>query len=247
MYAFQYGRNIVPAAPASAAMIPSAFQIWVRPRDLRGSIGSTTQLRSRWQCFHPRTFVTRLLPAPAQLLKEEITPQWAYQTRSIFRSGKAISKPTSRMAKMLDVLATDHNAPASRARRLDVVSHEGLEIRIPFPQDSRQRPARHEDAQTMPGECTKGETPIVTNLVGASAAPTRIRPSSTHYSDTCRDREFDFAPQEVSTWLPIFYLQLFLGPDPLSLVNKNQNAHHQDHDGYPELEHQITSLQVCHY
>src|ERR1700730_9675637 len=89
-----------------------------------------------------------------------------------FHSGKAMLKPTSRMAKIVMVLATAHRHPAKTAqirrcgaRRMSAWIDDVPRINAGTLQRARKTPI------TMISEMTMGEIPTETSLVGASAAP----------------------------------------------------------------------------
>ena len=81
-------------------------------------------------------------------------------------------RPTSRMAKMVSVLATAQRQPASSAQMIKCgarATSARTEV-VPRTRAGRLQRARNTPT-TMINEITIGEMPMVTSLVGASAAP----------------------------------------------------------------------------
>ena len=110
-----------------------------------------------------------------------------------FHRGKAMLRPTSRMAKMVMVLATAQRHPARMAqmircgaRRTSARMEDVPRMRAGTLQRARKTPT------TMISEITRGETPMETNLVGASAAPSHapaVKPERMPRSCSLRARE----------------------------------------------------------
>src|ERR1043166_2544087 len=100
----------------------------------------------------------------------------------LFQSGKAMLRPTSRTAKMVSVLATAHKQPASTAQtmRWGAWRRSSRTKAVPWIRAGRLQRAR-KTPRTIASDTTTGETPMVTSLVGASAAPSQapaVRPHS---------------------------------------------------------------------
>src|ERR1044071_871214 len=98
----------------------------------------------------------------------------------LFQSGKAMLRPTSRTAKMVSVLATAHKQPASTAQtmRCGAWRRSSRTKAVPWIRAGRLQRAR-KTPRTIASDTTTGERPMVTSLVGASAAPSQapaVRP-----------------------------------------------------------------------
>src|SRR6185312_3796230 len=89
-----------------------------------------------------------------------------------FHNGKAIARPTSRIANTVSVFATAQRAPASSAQtiRCFLRIRSAITYRVPLSRVGRVQRAVNTPA-TMHRETAKGERPVLTSLVGASAAP----------------------------------------------------------------------------
>src|ERR1017187_6209441 len=90
----------------------------------------------------------------------------------VFHKGNAIVKPTSRMAKTVRVLATAHNMPARIAQTMRCLFsiRSATTYLVPFRRVGRVHRAVKTPA-TMHSEIEYGDSPALTNFVGASAAP----------------------------------------------------------------------------
>ena len=110
-------------------------------------------------------------------------PQKMPTSELVFQSGKAMARPTSRMAKTVRVLATAHSIPARIAMgmRWRLLARSAKTLRVPLSSVGRVQRAVKTPA-TMQSEMAKGDRPVLTSLVGASAAPSHTpaaRPQST--------------------------------------------------------------------
>src|SRR5258705_1973907 len=140
----------------------------------------------------PNTPSQRRRPAWRNSLKKR-KPQRMPSRLLEFHRGNAMLRPTSRMAKMVIVLATAQRHPARMAqmircgaRRTSARMEEVPRMRAGTLQRARKTPT------TMISEITRGETPIETSLVGASAAPSHapaVKPERMPRSCNLRARE----------------------------------------------------------
>ena len=137
----------------------------------------------------PSTFIQSFVAEPRSSLNSS-QPQNSPTRLLVFHSGKAMERPTSRMAKTVSVLATAHNMPARMAQTM----RWGFSLRsmrtkpVPLRATGTVQRATKTPA-TMPSEMMKGEKPIVTSLVGASAAPSHAPAASPHITPSwCRER-----------------------------------------------------------
>src|ERR1700736_5572977 len=119
----------------------------------------------------PRTRVQLAAPPPRSSLKSS-HPQKRPTRQLAFQSGKAMARPTSRMAKTVRVLATAQRAPARTAqtmrwglRAMSVKTKPVPLTRVGMVQRATKTPI------TMQREMANGEKPAVTSLVGAAALP----------------------------------------------------------------------------
>ena len=101
----------------------------------------------------------------------------------VFQRGKAIVRPTSRIANTVRVLATAHNAPARMAQTIKCLFsfRSTTTERVPLSNVGMVHRAI-KTPETMHNEIANGENPEFTSLVGASAAPSHTpaaRPQST--------------------------------------------------------------------
>src|SRR5215470_7637576 len=141
----------------------------------------------------PRTPSHRCQPALRNSLKNR-KPQKMPSRLLEFHSGKAMLSPTSRIAKMVSVLATAHKHPARTAqttrcgaRRTSARTDEVPRTSAGTLQRARKTPS------TITSETTIGERPMVTSLVGASAAPSHapaVKPERMPMSWSLRARAF---------------------------------------------------------
>ena len=92
----------------------------------------------------------------------------------IFHNGKAMLRPTSRIAKMVSVLATAHRHPAStpQTTRCGACRRSHPICPVPRTNAGKLQRARNTPA-TISSEITTGDIPTLTSLVGASAAPSQ--------------------------------------------------------------------------
>ena len=90
----------------------------------------------------------------------------------LFHSGKAMLRPTSRIAKIVSVFATAHKQPASTAHtiRCGAWRKSALMYDVPWINAGKLQRARNTPI-TIASETITGERPSATSLVGASAAP----------------------------------------------------------------------------
>src|SRR5689334_5487969 len=111
--------------------------------------------------------------APRSSLKNTI-PQMIPSRLLLFHSGKAMLKPTSRTAKIVSVLATAHRHPARIAHtiRCGAWRRSAAMYDVPWMSAGSDHRARKTPI-TIVSEITTGESPRVTSLVGASAAPSQ--------------------------------------------------------------------------
>ena len=139
----------------------------------------------------PSTVSHRRAPALRSSLNS-VTPQKMPMRLFMFHSGKAMLSPTSRMAKMVRVLATAQRHPASTAHTTRCGAWRRSHPTCPVPRTSAgtlQR-ARNTPA-TISNEMTTGEIPSVTSLAGASAAPSHApapKPQRMPSDCSCRRR-----------------------------------------------------------
>ncbi len=129
------------------------------------------------------------MPEPRSSLKSS-QPQKRPTRLLVFHSGKAMDRPTLRTAKMVSVLATAHNIPASSAQTMRCgLSRRSAKIK-PVPLSSVGTVQRATKAPiTMPMEMRKGENPALTSLVGASAVPSQTAAVSPQKTPSlCRER-----------------------------------------------------------
>ena len=137
----------------------------------------------------PSTFAHPLKPEPRSSLKSS-QPQNKPTRLLMFHSGKAMARPTLRTAKMVSVLATAHNIPASSAHTMRCGLSRRSANRNPVPLSSVGTVQRATNAPiTMPMEMRNGENPAFTSLVGASAVPSQTAAASPQKTPSlCRDR-----------------------------------------------------------
>ena len=113
-------------------------------------------------------------PAPFSSPKSS-RPQRMPTSEFVFHSGKAMARPTSRIAKTVSVLATAHSIPA-RHREWELVAGCVLRsrntARVPLSSVGTLQRATKTPA-TMQSEIEYGDRPAFTSLVGASAAPSQ--------------------------------------------------------------------------
>src|SRR6185437_429668 len=90
----------------------------------------------------------------------------------VFHRGNAIARPTSRMANTVSVLATAHSMPARIAKGINCVLRRRSRntARVPLSRVGTLQRAVNTPA-TMHREIAYGDRPVLTSLVGASAAP----------------------------------------------------------------------------
>jgi hypothetical protein len=107
------------------------------------------------------------------------TPQKIPSRLLLFHSGNAIVSPTSRIAKIVSVLATAHSAPAStdHTMRCGACRKSARMCDVPWISAGRLQRARN-TPNTMASDTTTGDRPIVTSFVGASAAPSHTPAAS---------------------------------------------------------------------
>src|SRR5580700_300372 len=128
----------------------------------------------------PRTPAQRRHPACRSSLKKR-NPQKIPSRLFEFHSGKAMLSPTSRIAKIVSVLATAQRQPASRAQRIRCGARATSARTELVPRISAGKLHRaRKTPTTMINEITIGEIPIVTSFVGASAAPSQAPAVNPH-------------------------------------------------------------------
>src|SRR2546423_5013482 len=117
------------------------------------------------------TFETFFASAPFNSLNSS-HPHSSPISVFIFHNGNATARPTSRIAKTVNVLATAQMAPARIAHTMRCFfSARSLNTYlVPFNNVGNVQRAVNTPA-TMHSETAKGENPAFTSLVGASAAP----------------------------------------------------------------------------
>src|ERR1700677_3612741 len=108
----------------------------------------------------------------------------------VFHKGNAVASPTSRIANTVSVFATAHSAPARIAQttRCFLQKRSAKTYVVPLSRVGNVQRAVKTPA-TMHSETANGERPALTNLVGASAAPSQTpaaRPQIT--PRPCSDR-----------------------------------------------------------
>src|ERR1700674_4956946 len=149
----------------------------------------------------PKTPIQLRQPAWRSSLKKR-NPQKMPRRLFEFHRGKAMLRPISRMAKMVMVLATAQRHPARTAqisrwgaRRISAWIEDVPIIKVAKLQRARKTPV------TMMSEMTRGETPIETSLVGASAAPSQapaVKPE--RMPTSCSLRERDVSSTSKGAW-----------------------------------------------
>src|ERR1019366_2022456 len=108
----------------------------------------------------------------------------------VFHRGKAMERPTLRMANTVSVLATAHNMPARMAhtKRCFFSLRSSQIYPVPFNSMGTVQRATNTPA-TMPNEMIKGGNPAVTSLVGGSAAPSQApAPKPQETPSECSER-----------------------------------------------------------
>src|SRR3954464_54923 len=120
----------------------------------------------------PRTTLATLRALAPRSSPNNSQPQKMPTRELVFQSGKAMARPTSRMAKTVRVLATAHSMPAMMAvgMRWRLAARSEKTLRVPLTRVGSDQRAVKTPA-TMQREMAKGERPVVTSLVGAWAAP----------------------------------------------------------------------------
>src|SRR5205085_5223160 len=131
----------------------------------------------------PRTTLATFLALAPLSSPNNNQPQKMPTSELEFQSGKAMASPTSRMANTVSVFATAHNIPAMMAvgMRWRFWRRSENTLRVPLTSVGSDQRAVNTPA-TMHREIAKGERPVLTSLVGASAAPSHTpapRPHST--------------------------------------------------------------------
>lgn len=116
--------------------------------------------RSSWNSAHPQKMPTRVF---------------------VFHRGKAMARPTSRIAKIVSVLATAHNAPARTAHKIrwGCWRRSRTTEWVPFITTGNVQRAR-KTPSTMQKEIAKGRNPDATRRAGASAAPSHTPAAKAH-------------------------------------------------------------------
>src|SRR5579884_1721342 len=115
-------------------------------------------------------------------------PQKIPTSELAFHNGKAIAKPTSRIANTVKVLATAQRAPASNAHTIRCFFRirSATTYRVPLSSVGKVQRAVNTPA-TIHREIANGERPVLTSLVGASAAPSHTpAPSPQRTPSPCR-------------------------------------------------------------
>src|SRR5882672_1668398 len=201
-YALRYGIYIVPQrTPApSAAQTPrnecpagpcveEAMASRVAPRHMTSA--------------PPSTPIQRRQPAWRSSLKKR-NPQKIPSKLFEFQSGKAMLKPTSRMAKMVRVLATAQRQPARTAQMTKCGARRTSARTDDVPRINAGRLHRaRKTPTTMIREIATGEIPIETSLVGASAAPSQapaVKPEKVPKRRSCLGREALGTAGELRGW-----------------------------------------------
>ena len=128
----------------------------------------------------PSTLSQRSAPALRSSLNNVI-PHKIPIRLFMFHSGNAMLSPTSRIAKIVSVLATAHRQPASTPQITKCGACRRSQPICPVPrtkagtlQRARNTPA------TISSDTTTGDIPTVTSLVGASAAPSQAPAPKPH-------------------------------------------------------------------
>src|ERR1017187_6174110 len=176
--------NMAPAP--SAAMIPTTTlpgeSLWLAVATARIDAPPTIARAP------PNTFDHSLIPEPRSSLNSS-QPQKRPTRLLVFQSGKAMARPTLRTAKMVRVLPTAHNIPASTAHTIRCGLSRRSSNRNPVPFSSVGTVQRATNApMTMPMEMMKGENPAFTSFVGASALPSQTAAASPQNTPSlCRE------------------------------------------------------------
>src|SRR5215472_806454 len=163
---------IVPQrAPAlSAANNPrSAWPAGACVEEASASITAPTNITKA----PPSTPTQRRNPAFRSSLKSS-DPQIIPSRLLELHSGNAMLRPISRIANTVRVLATAHMHPAIAAQmtKCGALRPSSLTPAVPWISAGSDQRARN-TPETMTSETSTGDRPTVTNLVGASAAPSQ--------------------------------------------------------------------------
>src|SRR4051812_43933662 len=174
-------------APAAARMPPKACWACAPPPWM---VLKPSMMAAATIARAPRTTLAMLRALAPLSSPNNNQPQKMPTSELVFQSGKAMARPTSRMANTVSVLATAHNMPAMMAvgMRWRLAARSEKTLRVPLTSVGRDQRAVKTPA-TMHSEIAKGERPVLTSLVGASAAPSHTpapRPHST--PRPCMDR-----------------------------------------------------------
>src|ERR1017187_1206415 len=177
----------------------------------------------------PNTFDHPFTPDPRNSLNSS-QPQKRPTRLLVFHSGKAMESPTLRIANTVKVLATAQSIPASTAHTIRWAFSRKSSSRKPVPFSAMGTVQRATNTPaTMPSEMTKGEKPMVTNLVGASAAPSQA-PAANPQTTPSLCRERDDRPLE-SVELPL----------------TNSPQHHQQGRSQNQYGHRHPEMDVGEY
>src|SRR6266568_3800163 len=149
----------------------------------------------------PNTPVQRRQPAWRNSLKKR-KPQKMPSRLFEFHNGKAMLSPISRIAKMVSVFATAQRHPARTAqiKRWGARRTSARIEAVPRTRAGKLHRAR-KTPMTMMSEITRGEIPMETSFVGASAAPSQapaVKPERIPSSCSLRERVVSEAAGAVS-------------------------------------------------
>src|SRR5580704_3061024 len=192
-YALRYGIYMVPhKIPAASAATTPRDACDAEPGAADAEATASIHAPRPMTRTPPKTPAQRRQPACLNSLKK-INPHKIPSRLFEFQSGNAMLRPTSRIAKIVNVFATAQRHPASTAqmikwgaRRTSARTAEVPRITAGTLHRARKTPI------TMISEITTGEIPTDTNFVGASAAPSQapaVNPESMPTTCSLRPRE----------------------------------------------------------
>src|SRR5262249_25843866 len=170
---------IVPhRTPAQSAAMTPRFH-WLKPLWVEDALANKAA-PANIRVAPPSTLSQRIALASRSSSKRRY-PQKIPSRLFVFHKGKAMLKPTSRIAKMVNVLATAQRQPASTAQTTRWGAWRTSWRTLLWP---RMRAGKLQRARKTPttisSDTTIGETPECTSLVGASAAPSQAPAANPH-------------------------------------------------------------------
>src|ERR1039458_7970373 len=153
-------------APRAVTTPRRAWPLWAWDVEARDNITAPPKSTSA----PPSTPTQRSQPARCNSLKSKI-PQTIPTRLLEFCRGKAMLRPMSRIAKMLNVFATAQRHPASTPQMIRWGTCRRSAPRSEVPRTNAGKLQRETKVpSTIMNEIMKGETAMFTNSVGASAA-----------------------------------------------------------------------------